>query len=171
MTAQKLQDDLVDVLEKDILKDLRTLSPGGEWVDGVHVFEQELPKLEDEDEDDPDKYFPYAIVKLAHGKTGGDVNQSEASDDDDWWHVQIDILFGAYEASQKCTGHRQVMEMIQKITDRFQARPLLNKMFRAEQKMEWDLQDESDGNTYPYFFGGLEMTFSVPKKGREDPYV
>jgi hypothetical protein len=34
--------------------------------------------------------------------------------------------------------------------------------------MDFALQDE---DTYPYFFGGIEMKFWVQKARREDPYA
>ena len=57
------------------------------------------------------------------------------------------------------------MTMIQRITDRFAKEPLLNRKYRAQEKMSFALQDD---DTYPFYFGGVEMRFSVPKMGRSD---
>lgn len=58
------------------------------------------------------------------------------------------------------------MNMIQDVVDRFVAEPLLNKKFRAEQDIEWAIQDE---DTYPFYFGGVAISFNVPKIGRREP--
>lgn len=57
--------------------------------------------------------------------------------------------------------------MIQRLVNRFAAEPLLDHKYRAQQDMEWAVQDEE---TYPYFFGGVRIKFSVPKIGRGDPF-
>ena len=57
---------------------------------------------------------------------------------------------------------------IQRICDRFAAKPLLAQKYYARQHIQWALQDE---DTYPYYFGGIEITFNLPKIGREDDYA
>ena len=80
--------------------------------------------------------------------------------------MTADIHLGVYDADLDNQGHQHVATMIQRIANRFAAEPLLDKKYRAQQDMEWALQDE---NTYPYFFGGIRIKFSVPKIGRSEP--
>jgi hypothetical protein len=123
-----------------------------------------LPIIASDDEDES-QFFPYFIVKMSDGKS---------ENDDEPWTVTTDILFGCHDNSRLANGHRHIMNMIERVADRFAAEPLLCNKYRAEQDMEWALQDE---DTYPFFFGGVRIRFSVPKIGRripkygqEDPY-
>lgn len=155
MTASELQRELIEEVEK-ILRDIETKNTEGETVTGVKGYEQMLPIVAD-DEEDESQFFPYFIVKLGDGKT---------QDDDSPWIVTTDIYLGCYDDSKKANGHRHIINMAQRICDRFAAEPLMNNKFRAEQDMEWALQDE---DTYPFYFGGVRIRFNVPKVGRRTP--
>lgn len=155
MTAAEFQRELVEETEK-ILRDIQTKNTEGETVTGVKGYEQSLPVVTD-DEEDESQFFPYFIVKVSEGKT---------QDDDNPWIVTADILLGCHDDSKKANGHRHILNMIQRICDRFAAEPLMNKKFRAEQDMEWALQDE---DTYPFYFGGVRIRFNIPKIGRRIP--
>lgn len=155
MTPLVLYDDLIAEVE-DILKDVVTKNTAGEDVVGVKGYKYRLPLITADDEDES-QFFPYFIVRLSGGKT---------EDDDSPWLVTADILLGVCEYDKDVPGHEHIMVMIQRITDRFVAEPLLNKKFRAEQDIEWAVQDE---DTYPFYFGGVEIKFIVPKIGRRIP--
>ena len=155
MTPLMLYDDLIAEVE-DILKDVVTKNTAGEDVVGVKGYKYRLPLITADDEDES-QFFPYFIVRLSGGKT---------EDDDSPWLVTADILLGVCENDKDIPGHEHIMVMIQRITDRFVAEPLLNKKFRAEQGIEWAVQDE---DTYPFYFGGAEIKFNVPKIGRRIP--
>lgn len=155
MTPLMLQSDLVAEIE-DILKDVVTKNTAGETVTGVKGYEYRLPIITS-DEEDESQFFPYFIVKTPKGKT---------EDDDSPWLVTVDIIFGICENDKDAPGHKKILVMIQRITDRFAAEPLLNGKYRAEQDMEWATQDE---DTYPFYFGGVEIKFRVPKIGRRIP--
>lgn len=156
MTHQFLITDLIAEVEK-ILDDVQTKNTSGETVSGVNGYEQSLPVVM-EDEEDDSKYFPYFIVRMGEGST---------EDDNDPWTDTVNILFGVYDDDKQTNGHRHILTMIQRVTDRFAKEPLLNKKFRAKEKMSFALQDE---DTYPFYFGGVEMRFSVPKMGRSDEW-
>lgn len=156
MTRKDLQDALVEET-REILKDVWVRNSLGEDVP-VQVFPQRLPVMT-EDEDDETKLFPYAIVRLGDAKTAGD---------EDPWHVTVDWLLGVYDDGRRGQGHLHILTMIERITDRFIAEPWLKKTYRAEQDIETALQDE---DTYPFYFGGVEITFTIPKTGRRDEYA
>lgn len=155
MTPLMLYDDLIAEVE-NILRDVVTKNTAGEDMVGVKGYKYRLPLITADDEDES-QFFPYFIVRLSGGKT---------EDDDSPWLVTADILLGVCENDKDIPGHEHIMVMIQRITDRFAAEPLLNKKFRAEQDMEWAVQDE---DTYPFYFGGVEIKFRVPKIGRRIP--
>ena len=126
MTPLMLYDDLIAEVE-NILRDVVTKNTAGEDVVGVKGYKYRLPLITADDEDES-QFFPYFLVRLSEGKT---------EDDDSPWLVTADILLGVCENDKDVPGYEHIMVMIQRITDRFAAEPLLNKKFRAEQDMEW----------------------------------
>lgn len=155
MTILDFQEELTrDV--KRILKDIVTINAAGERVNGVNVYQQQLPVITSDEEDDS-IFLPYALIRLYGGKT---------EDDDAPWIVTADIHFGVYDADQSNQGHQHIMVMCQRVIDRYAAEPLLAKKYRAEPDIEWAVQDD---DTYPYYFGGVRIKFSVPKIGRREP--
>lgn len=160
--------DLVTVKEETIDPDDPTqlsdynakYSDGTKTHHGFKGYAQFLPKLENDD-DDPDQFFPYFIVRIDRGKT---------EDDDSLWTVTTDILIGVHDADTKNDGHLSVMNAINRIVTRFAQEATLGyagrKAFRCHSDMEWALQDE---DTWPYFFGGVELRFDVPKPMRKEP--
>ena len=148
MTILNFQEELAKDVEH-ILKDVVTTNAAGERIHGVTVYKQQLPVITS-DEEDESKFFPYAIVRL----------------DDSPWMVTADVLLGLHDAEPSNQGHQHILVMCQRLIDRYAAEPLLAKKYRAEQDMEWAVQD---ADTYPYFFGGVRIKFSVPKIGRREP--
>ncbi|KAI4444650.1 hypothetical protein FMM80_25285 [Schaedlerella arabinosiphila] len=155
MTILNFQEELAKDVEH-ILKDVVTTNAAGERIHGVTVYKQQLPVITS-DEEDESKFFPYAIERLDEGK---------GVDDDSPWMVTADVLLGLHDAEPSNQGHQHILVMCQRLIDRYAAEPLLAKKYRAEQDMEWAVQD---ADTYPYFFGGVRIKFSVPKIGRREP--
>ena len=88
MTAAELQRDLVEEMKK-LFQEITTENTSGETVTGLNVYEQNLPVVTD-DEEDESQFFPYALVKLETGKT---------ADDDSPWVVATEIHFGICDDS------------------------------------------------------------------------
>ena len=130
----------------------------GTMVIGATGYRQQLPLLTQNDED-PDQFFPYFIVRIINGKTPSD---------NEPWDVTVHIIFGAFSDDSSNQGHVYVSNMIEAVANYFVAYPLLDHKYRALQDMEYALQDE---DTAPYYFGLLEMKFWVQKARREDDYA
>ena len=130
----------------------------GTMVIGATGYRQQLPLLTQND-DDPDQFFPYFIVRIINGKTPSD---------NEPWDVTVNILFGAFSDDSSNQGHVYISNMIEAVADYFAAYPLLDHKYRALQDMEYAMQDE---DTAPYYFGLLEMKFWVQKAQREDDYA
>lgn len=130
----------------------------GTMVIGATGYRQQLPLLTQND-DDPDQFFPYFIVRIINGKTPSD---------NEPWDVTVNILFGAFSDDSSNQGHVYISNMIEAVADYFAAYPLLDHKYRALQDMEYAMQDE---DTAPYYFGLLEMKFWVQKARREDDYA
>ncbi len=138
-------------------------SSGHSGSDAAHTwpetqgYEQRLPEITD-DEEDQSQFFPYFIVRIEEGNT---------PTDDEPWLVGTTVLFGICDYDKETNGHRTILEMITKITNRFLERPLLDSKFRANQNVSFALQDE---DTYPFYFGAIDIKFYVPKIGRSDDW-
>ena len=156
MVANELQAELLQEVKK-VLKDLRMKNTAGEFVDGINGYEQGLPLVVEDDEDES-KFFPYYIIKLDEGET---------PTAEEPWKVHVFIILGIYEDSKENIGHKEIMNAVERIQQRFEKEPLLNGKYRADPEMSWALQDEQ---TYPFYFGALELYFWIPKIGREDRY-
>ena len=155
-TVPFLQRDLVSEIQ-NLLSNIEFEKADGTKVLGASGYIQQLPKLESDD-DDPDQFFPYFIVRHVQSRTESDMAP---------WVATIDILLGVYDDSFENDGHFQLENACQRITDRFTFDPLLNHAWRAEQDIEISMQED---DTYPYFFGGVELKFQVPKIRRNDEF-
>lgn len=163
MVITEFQTELVHLME-GLLKDMHFTDPDGGDVTGARVYAQYLPVSVENDEDEA-KQFPYCIVRILEGKT---------ADDNDYWHVTTDLLFGVYDGGDSRDGYQQVATMVQRTINRFAAKPGFGKapfsgtMYRAEQDIAWQLQDT---DSWPYFFGGVEISFALPKIERSDEFA
>ena len=150
MTARELQDALV--------ADLRTLFAGrryktpGDQMSAVSVFAQNVPKRVSEDDEDP---FPFIVVRIVEGGIDSQTDPHK---------VSVYILVGVYDDNAENQGHRTVLEMIELIQMHYEGTPLLDGKFVFTDPFHWALQDE---DSYPYFYGGVEITFNAPAPRRE----
>ena len=149
MTPWDLQKSLIAEIE-ELLAQMQLKNAAGEDVFGVKGYEQRLPEITD-DEEDQSQFFPYFIVRIEEGNT---------PTDDEPWLVGTTVLFGICDYDKETNRHRTILEMITKITNRFLERPLLDSKFRANQNVSFALQDE---DTYPFYFGAIDIKFYVPK--------
>lgn len=140
-----------------ILEGMHLTDDSGNEV-AFHGYEQQLPKLT-EDEDDISQFFPYYIVQVFSGKT---------KEDDDPWKISAVIQLGVRDKGTESQGHIQLLSAIEKITNRFSDRPLLDNAFRADPDMEFEVLDE---DTYPYYFAAVSINFEVPRIGRGNELI
>ena len=140
MTPQNLQDEIKEMLEE--------VSCEIDWkdIDGkrtkLSVFKQNLPKR-DTDEDDP---FPYCIIRLISGSNNA-IQDEENS-------IRVLLIFGLCDNGLENQGET-MLNLINRIVLRLSENNVL-KTFYQKGKMEWAIDDE---DTYPYFFGGMDLTF------------
>lgn len=175
MVATFLQDDLVEEL-KNIFSGFYLKNPMGELSE-INVFSQALPipapvaPPEDAEPElieegfidtDPKRVedpYPYAIVRIEDGKiTTIDGDQT----------VTILIILGVYDESLANQGHKDVLNMIQKIYERFAKNAILAQKYECEHPIQWSLQEEE---SYPYYIGGIALTFNTLPIRREDPFI
>lgn len=182
---------VADYLQQALVEDLKQLfdgalfrapgepeEPGKPKLAPLKVFSQSLPipkpaEMPEEDLDpelieeglslsdiknveDP---YPYIIVRVQQGTITQIAGEQT---------VKAYLLFGAFDDSYENQGHKDVLHMIQKIYERFSKNAILANKYECTMPIEWALQDEE---SYPYFFGGMELNFYTAPIGREDPYV
>ncbi len=173
-TPLDLQKALAEEIE-EITKDM-PFRRYGEEGDGFRIksFLQDLPipktseshgEFEDENADEAGVFpFPWAIVKLDTGFAAGPSERHR---------VNVIVVVGVYDDATDRSGYKGVMIALERIMERFSVRPLLAGKFTAVQldnnnMFRWSLQDE---DTYPYYYGALEMAFEMMGTIREDKYA
>ena len=155
MTFKDLQDALITEIEK-LTKDVVTKNMNEEQVIGLKGYAHQLPILLADDED-PDQYFPFFIVRFDSGRS---------RDDDDCWHIAANVIIGIHDSAYH-GGHEHLLIVIQRIVDRFVWDPQLSKRYRADQDIQWTVAED---DTYPFYYGAVAITFSAPKIGRKADY-
>lgn len=157
MTIYELQDDLVEELAS-VFRNITGKRPDG-TVKAPTGYAQSLPIVQD-DEEDEDSRFPYFIVRMTEGEGGQDQSAVRET-------ATTHILLGVYENNPDNQGHRTILNMIQRFRERFEKNPLLKDKYRMRPEIKWALQDE---DTYPYYFGGIEVTWEIKQYQKEDRY-
>nr|DAX86220.1 MAG TPA: tail completion protein [Caudoviricetes sp.] len=151
---KELMKDIGNIFEKDLFKDSL-----GKYV-SLNVYAQNLPIREDEDAPDP---VPYIVVRVLDGKVKGWVEAQE---------VQVMLILGCFDDNINNDGHEILLELIQKIEERFLKNPILSKQFMflndEQHPFEWALQEEE---SFPYFFGAISMSFRTATIRKEDKYT
>ncbi len=118
----------------------------------VSVFEQSLPIPVGEDEPEP---FPYIVVRAEDGGTAS----PEAPET-----VRVRFVIGIFDDNSQNRAHIDVFNMIDRIRQRFEKNPLLRKQYYKLQSEQYPTRwAVPDDDTFPYFFGVLEMYFAIPK--------
>lgn len=161
---------------EEITKDMRFPSPEGAELVPLSVYEQALPILEkrkpdsdyeyaetidyqDNMEEDATLKCPWCVVKIENGSIPG-IN--------DMQEVTLAICFGVFNDSLENNGHMEIMNLIQRVYERFAVNPILDGQYTCTGKFEWAVQEE---DTHPYFFGALLTTFKFQGFRRENKYL
>lgn len=172
MVATFLQDELAEELKK-ILSGFRLKNSQGERT-AINIFEQLLPMPEPAAQEEmppellenglaeeitsPDPY-PYIIVRVGDG---------EIENPDSAQTVNINLLMGIYEPDYDKQGHKDILNIIAKIYERFAKTPIFNGKYTIQYPITWVLQEEE---SYPYYFGGMGLSFETASIVREDKYA
>lgn len=156
MTALELQDDLVAELEH-IFAPYLYKHPGDTDRVPLRVYPQSLPVQETDEEEEP---VPYIIVRLSSGEDlGGSASVNT---------VKLVIIVGIWDDALDAQGHRDVMNIIQKIYERFSKDPCLNHRSVFAGDFHWMLQEDG---YFPYHFGACSLVFQIAAIRREDRFA
>lgn len=158
MTALELQRDLKELLQEKVLKDALSKQVTGTKASPMGYL-QNLPMQQTEEDLDP---FPYFIVRVSEGEIESDEGPQD---------VTILLLFGTYDEERDNQGFKDILIMIEKVQQHFRRFPLLLNKYRIKPNMAWSLQEDEAAETYPYYFGGMELHFETAVVQKEDPYA
>lgn len=164
MTAFELQENLKKELA-DIFRDFLLKTPfqdeaGNQILAAPKTFSQNIPiRVDDDQVDDP---YPYIIVRVESGKMAGESAHE----------IKVRMVIGIFDDSMDREGHKDVLNIIQKIYERFIKNPVLVNNFIMKDDEQnpflWALQDE---DTYPYYFGAIESTWATTAIRRESQFT
>ena len=155
MTPLELQDELVAEMRR-IFKGCLYKTPGDELVP-LNVFAQSIPVNETDDDEDP---IPYIIIRLNSGEDSGSKDSMNT--------VKLVVIIGIYDHGLDAQGHRDVMNIIQKVYERFHKDPNLNGKAVYAGEFNWAMQEDT---YYPYSFGACSLNFRIAAIRREDPFA
>ena len=155
MTPIMLQDELVEEM-KLLLANYLYKTPAGERIP-INVFAQNIPVNETDEDEDP---IPYIIVRLNSGDDDGTR--------DSFNRVKLVIIIGIWDDSLDNQGHRDILNIIQKVYERFHTNPNLNNKAVYAGEFNWALQEDT---YYPYSFGACSLNFNIAAIRREDEFV
>lgn len=164
-----LQTKIVEELERIFEKERYPDRTG--TMTGIQVFEQFLPVIDVKDTDDDlenlengllddnfsDVPVPYIQVIIPSGRTST-INEKGT--------VDVLLYLCAYDDSKDRNGFKYIINMIQKVLERFQKDVLLDG-YRCGHEIIWELSDFDD---HPYYFGAMLMEFEIKEIEKEDKY-
>jgi hypothetical protein len=151
MIPALLQDYLVEEV-KTLFTGFTLKNVNGEEV-AMNVYPQYLPARTGQKDT---AYYPFIVVKLLGGD---DPNETDPN--------QCRILFycGVFDDAENYQGHKDCLTVMQKIYDHLMRNLVFGNKYEVEYPIKWALTDE---DFYPYYYGGLETTWTVGKITRLD---
>lgn len=115
----------------------RSLSDGWEMEESESLGEAALE----------DALIPYCIVRTT------EINYEENEG-----KAKVYLVFCLYDQDSEMRGYQTMWNLLNRITGYFRTYQVLDA-FYCERAMKAVVQEE---DTYPYFFGGIEMTWNLP---------
>lgn len=102
--------------------------------------------------DPDDSLIPYFIVKT-----------TEISFEDEEARARLYLIFCICDRSEAMKGYETLWNLLNRVVGRFRTNVVLDA-FYCDKAMKAVVQEE---DTYPYFFGGIEMTWNLPEMEEE----
>lgn len=158
---------LLESMEKELKKVFSGMlfrRPSGEMGE-IHVFQQDFPLKYvtdyfdgEQEEVDPDEdLFPYCVIRAESGEIEGNPQK-----------VRMTLSFGICNRGMRNDGEIRILNLIERVSQRFISNRILDDRFVLdyETPIKWTLDQEN--NSYPYYFGMMEMTWNRPTIGNEE---
>lgn len=131
---------------------------------GVHVFKQDFPirrfQAGEETQEQEDDYFPYCLIRVEDGTNGS------------YQSMDITLTLGICEKEESNSGELRILNLIERISQHFLNNRIVGGKFRLnyDNQIRWGLPRKEE-DTYPYFYGLMEMTWDSYYEVKEDNYV
>lgn len=131
---------------------------------GVHVFKQDFPirrfQAGEEEETQEDDFFPYCVIRAENGTNGN------------FQSTDITLTFGICERDENNSGEIRILNLIERVSQYFLNNRVIGGKFRLnyDSPIRWGLPTKEE-DTYPYFYGLMEMTWDSFYEVKEDDYV
>lgn len=131
---------------------------------GVHIFKQDFPirrfQAGTEEEMQEDDWFPYCVIRAESGISGSVQN------------MDITLTFGICERGDGNNGELRILNLIERVSQHFLNNRVIGGKFRLDYDVpiRWGLPTDKE-NTYPYFYGLMEMTWNSFYDVKEDDYA
>ena len=161
MTINELQRELIEEIE-GLTKDMSLINSRGgcaelkgypQAVPILPVFEAMPIDGEEEKFQDEDGVFPYFIVRI----DGVEYKKGEEEKN----QAHMIIMFAIHDADPEMRGYFTLTAIMERVAARFQSDTVLGAYW-CEREMNAAYQED---DTFPQFFGALEMTWNLPDIG------
>lgn len=155
MIELDLQDFLVAELSK-LLAGMQFKNPNNDTLVPINLYPLGLPSTQKDANGNNVSPFPYVVVRIADG---------EGKDDESGDTCKVMFIVGIFDDDESNQGHRDVMNILEKIRQHLFRNQLFKGKFFVEYPYKWTLNEE---DVYPYFFGGLETNWTIAKMIPDD---
>lgn len=140
MTPLFLQDGLEEEIKKVLSLQLTANS------EGFHIYAQSLPPKQDAKDC---SVFPYCLISLGDGEQ----NSEFATQD-------VVITFGARDTKLDYQGYRDIANAIESTRQHLIKNQIIGERFALQLPIRWVIPQAED--TYPFYFGAMILTYSLP---------
>lgn len=170
MNVRALQQAVIDDLERLFSND-SFKTPHNE-MKPPKAYRQQLPQFDAQDTDD---FFPYIIVRIDKGSVESQTDPQKVDvmlvigifdDGTEEYRPDSDAEFVGDDGwDNRNFGAMAVLEIMEKIQTHYEQKPSLeNSAFYFDGPFRWAMQDE---DSYPYYFGVCELTFTLAAPRKE----
>lgn len=154
MTPSVLQDSLVADF-KEQLSDILLKNAKGDLV-SLNIYPQNLPAKKSQKDTD---HYPYIIIRVMEGEDQ-DIEHEDT--------CKIGFIIGTFDDADNYQGYKDVMNLIEKVKHRLFTKQYYEKQFKIDYPFKWLIHDD---DTYPYYFGGIESNWDMPKIFMDDNLI
>jgi hypothetical protein len=119
----------------------------------LHIYPQGLPSRKNQNDT---SHYPFVVVKLIDGEDPGEEDPNTC---------RIFFICGIYDPSENLQGHKDCLNILQKIYAHLARFRVFDKKYEVQYPFNWNLTDE---DYFPYFYGGIETTWTVGKITMQD---
>ncbi|WP_088227789.1 hypothetical protein [Desulfosporosinus sp. FKB] len=145
--------ELQDVLVKEmgsLFSGMQLKNPDGEYV-AVNIYPQCLPVPKKDEHENTISPFPYVVVRIQEG---------EGVDEESGDTCKLMFVVGTFDDDESNQGHKDVLNVLEKIRQHLFKKRIFNKQFECVYPYKWTVNEE---DVCPYYFGGMETNWTVPK--------